>query len=53
MPAAGVLVGRDFPPFEKTHCRISIGTQAEMQRAVDVFRKVLATTTTTSSRDGR
>jgi histidinol-phosphate aminotransferase len=50
---AGVLVGRDFPPYEKTHCRISIGTQAEMQRAVDVFRKVLATTTTTSSRDGR
>ena len=24
----GVMVGRDFPPFEKTHCRISIGTMA-------------------------
>lgn len=50
---AGVLVGRDFPPYEKTHCRISIGMQAEMQRAVDVFKKVLATTTTTASKDGR
>jgi histidinol-phosphate aminotransferase len=37
----GVMVGRDFPPFEKTHCRISIGTMAEMQKAVDVFRVVL------------
>jgi histidinol-phosphate/aromatic aminotransferase/cobyric acid decarboxylase-like protein len=35
------MVGRDFPPFEKTHCRISIGTMAEMQKAVDVFRVVL------------
>src|SRR5918997_1608662 len=24
----GVLVGRDFPPYEKTHCRISIGTRS-------------------------
>ena len=39
--AAGVMVGRDFPPYEKTHCRISIGTMAEMQKAVDVFKKVL------------
>ena len=38
---AGVMVGRDFPPYEKTHCRISIGTQAEMERAVGVFKKVL------------
>ena len=22
-PSQGVMVGRDFPPFEKTHCRIS------------------------------
>ena len=51
--AAGVLVGRDFPPYEKSHCRISIGTMAEMQRAVDVFRKVLATTTTTASKERR
>jgi histidinol-phosphate aminotransferase len=51
--AAGVLVGRDFPPYEKTYCRISIGTMAEMQKAVDVFKKVLGTTTTTSSKDRR
>ena len=51
--AAGVLVGRDFPPYEKTHCRISIGTMAEMQKAVDVFKHVLATPTTTSSKEGR
>jgi histidinol-phosphate aminotransferase len=38
----GVLVGRDFPPYEKTHARISIGTLAEMQRAVQVFERVLA-----------
>lgn len=37
----GVMVGRDFPPFEKTHARISIGTMAEMRKAVDVFRTVL------------
>ena len=29
------MVGRDFPPFEKTHVRISIGTMDEMQKAVD------------------
>lgn len=51
--AAGVLVGRDFPPYEKTHCRISIGTMAEMQKAVEVFRRVLGTTTTTSSKERR
>lgn len=38
----GVLVGRDFPPYEKTHARISIGTLAEMQRAVKVFERALA-----------
>jgi histidinol-phosphate aminotransferase len=46
--AQGVLVGRDFPPYENTHCRISIGTMAEMQRAVAVFRNVLGHTTSTS-----
>ncbi len=51
--AEGVLVGRDFPPYEATHCRISMGTMEEMQRAVGVFRKVLGSTTTTSSKDGR
>jgi histidinol-phosphate aminotransferase len=38
----GIMVGRNFPPYEKTHARISVGTMAEMQRAVTVFEKVLA-----------
>jgi histidinol-phosphate aminotransferase len=46
--AAGVLVGRDFPPFEKQYARISIGTKDEMQRAVAVFKQVLGGATTTS-----
>ncbi len=37
-----VLVGRDFPPLENTHCRISLGSREEMKIAVEVFRKVLA-----------
>jgi histidinol-phosphate aminotransferase len=37
----GVLVGRDFPPFEKTMARISLGTMEEMQKAVQVFGDVL------------
>jgi histidinol-phosphate aminotransferase len=39
--ARGILVGRPFPPLDRSHCRISIGTMEEMQRAVDVFRSVL------------
>jgi histidinol-phosphate aminotransferase len=39
--AEGVLVARDFPPFDKSHCRISIGTMDEMKRAVEVFGKAL------------
>jgi len=39
--ALGVLVGRDFPPMEQTHARISLGTMEEMQRALEVFRQVL------------
>src|SRR5205814_3514888 len=52
---SGVMVGRDFPPFEKSHCRISIGTMDEMKKAVDVFRTVLKapTTTTAGERGGR
>ncbi len=38
----GVLVARDFPPYENTHVRISVGTMAEMQKAVQVFEHVLA-----------
>lgn len=37
----GILVGRAFPPL-LTHARISIGTMAEMKRAVDVFQQVLS-----------
>ena len=36
----GVRVGRPFPPLW-THCRISVGTMDEMQRAVQAFDKVL------------
>ena len=39
----GVLVGRDFPPMEQTHARISLGTMEEMQRAVEVFKRILET----------
>lgn len=37
-----VLVGRDFPPLEKTHCRISLGSREEMKIALEVFSKALA-----------
>ena len=37
-----ILVGRDFPPMEQTHCRISLGSREQMETAVEVFRKVLA-----------
>jgi histidinol-phosphate aminotransferase len=37
----GVMVGRDFPPLEKTHVRISIGAMDEMQRATAIFRSLL------------
>src|SRR5829696_3738778 len=43
---SGVMVGRDFPPFEKSHCRISIGTMDEMKKATEVFRAVLKPTPT-------
>jgi histidinol-phosphate aminotransferase len=39
--AEGIVVARDFPPFEKSHVRISIGTLDEMKKAVGVFGKVL------------
>ena len=39
--AQGIGVGRDFPPFEGSHARISLGTMAEMQKAAAVFRDVL------------
>jgi histidinol-phosphate aminotransferase len=39
--AQGIQVGRDFPPFEGSHARISLGTMEEMQKATAVFRDVL------------
>ncbi len=37
----GVSLGRPFPPLI-THLRVSIGTMAEMERATEVMREVLA-----------
>ncbi|MGH9349185.1 MAG: pyridoxal phosphate-dependent aminotransferase [Vicinamibacterales bacterium] len=45
----GVLVARDFPPFEKSHCRISIGTMEEMRRATEVFGRVLGAPVTAAA----
>jgi histidinol-phosphate aminotransferase len=39
--AQGVMVGRDFPPMEKTYARISLGTMEDMQKAMVVFKQVL------------
>ena len=44
-----VHVARDFPPLEKTHARITIGTMDEMRKAVDVFREVLSARTNTAA----
>jgi histidinol-phosphate aminotransferase len=46
----GIMVGRDFPPFEKSHSRISLGTMDEMKKATAVFRNVLRPVTTTAGR---
>jgi histidinol-phosphate aminotransferase len=46
----GIIVGRQFPPFEKTHARISIGTMEEMRRAVEVFAQELGVETGRSLR---
>ena len=48
----GVMVGRDFPPFEKSHCRISVGTMDEMHRATEVFRVALKVATTMAGGKG-
>lgn len=37
-----VIVGRDFPPLEKTWARISLGTMEEMKKATEVFARVLS-----------
>jgi histidinol-phosphate/aromatic aminotransferase/cobyric acid decarboxylase-like protein len=47
--AKGVMVARDFPPFEKTMARITLGTMEEMQKAVQVFGEVLAKKSTAAA----
>jgi histidinol-phosphate aminotransferase len=47
--ANNVLVGRDFPPYANTHCRISIGTIDEMKQACEVFGKVLGASATAAA----
>jgi histidinol-phosphate aminotransferase len=47
--AKGVMVARDFPPFEKTHARITLGTMEEMQKAVTVFGDVLGKKSTAAA----
>ena len=47
--AKNVLVGRPFPPFEKTMARISLGTMEEMQKAVQVFGEVLTKKSTAAA----
>jgi histidinol-phosphate aminotransferase len=47
--AKGVMVARDFPPFEKTHARITLGTMDEMTKAVQVFGEVLGKKTSTAA----
>lgn len=37
----GFKVGRDFPPFENSHARISLGTLEQMQRATQAFAEIL------------
>jgi histidinol-phosphate aminotransferase len=46
--AQKVSIGRDFPPFEKTHSRITLGSMDEMKQAVDVFKRVLNTRSTSA-----
>jgi histidinol-phosphate aminotransferase len=46
--ALKVSVGRDFPPFEKTHSRITLGTMEEMRQAVQVFKRVLTASSTSA-----
>ena len=47
--AKGVMVARDFPPFEKTHARITLGTMEEMTKALQVFGEVLAKKSTAAA----
>jgi histidinol-phosphate aminotransferase len=44
-----VFVGKSFPPLDKTHARITIGTWDEMHKAMEVFKRVLQEPTSTSA----
>jgi len=48
--ALKVSVGRDFPPYEKSHSRITLGSMEEMRKAVGVFRQVLTASTRSQAR---
>jgi histidinol-phosphate aminotransferase len=43
-----VTVGRDFPPFEKSHIRISLGTMEEMRQATQIFQRILTGSATSA-----
>jgi histidinol-phosphate aminotransferase len=45
----GVFVGRNFPPYQEEWARISIGTLEQMQRATEVFAKVLRVNATAAA----
>ena len=45
----GILVGRDFPPYDGEWSRISISTMDDMRRAVEVFDSVLPVVTEQSN----
>jgi histidinol-phosphate aminotransferase len=48
-----VMVGREFPPLEKSYARISCGTLEEMKRASSVFSDVLRTRKSAAAGDDR
>ena len=43
-----VMVGRPFPPMTQ-HLRVSVGTQAEMDKFVAAFKEIMATPAKTSA----
>src|SRR5437763_15170879 len=47
--AKGVMVARDFPPFQTTHARITLGTMEEMTKALQVFGEVLGKKSTSAA----
>jgi histidinol-phosphate aminotransferase len=49
----GIMIGRDFPPFEHSHVRVSMGTMEEMRKATATFRDVLRPVAPIGSGGGR